>query len=138
MDQYQNYNRNSQYTLNYEYSFDNNNYCSPMLTSTYCQHSSEFFYHPIHNKNCIHSGIKFKFLLRSIRHTIFFLNYYSVESTIVPKDFDYGLIRRHRCFKKNELKLLHQVYNRETHPNLQVLEQLADQLEAPLEKVQVE
>lgn len=50
---------------------------------------------------------------------------------------EFSFIRRHRCFKREQLQMLHHVYRQETHPNLNVLQQLAKQLEAPIEKVQV-
>ncbi|CAF3219078.1 unnamed protein product [Rotaria socialis] len=44
-------------------------------------------------------------------------------------------LRRHRCFKKNEIQILHQAYNRDSHPSTETLQQLAVHLEAPIEKV---
>ncbi|CAF5179509.1 unnamed protein product, partial [Rotaria magnacalcarata] len=44
-------------------------------------------------------------------------------------------LRRHRCFKKNEIQILHQAYNRDSHPSTETLQQLAAHLEAPIEKV---
>ncbi|CAF5156532.1 unnamed protein product, partial [Rotaria magnacalcarata] len=44
-------------------------------------------------------------------------------------------LRRHRCFKKNEIQILHQAYNRDSHPSAETLQQLAAHLEAPIEKV---
>ena len=50
---------------------------------------------------------------------------------------DHTPLRRHRCFKKNELQILHQSFSRDSHPTIDVLQQLADQLKAPVEKVRV-
>ncbi len=46
-------------------------------------------------------------------------------------------LRRHRCFKKNELQILHQAYLRDSHPSTDILQQLATQLKAPIDKVRV-
>jgi hypothetical protein len=46
-------------------------------------------------------------------------------------------LRRHKCFKKNELQILHQAYIRGSHPSNDVLQQLALQLKVPVDKVRV-
>ena len=46
-------------------------------------------------------------------------------------------LRRHQCFKKNEIQILHQVYLRDSHPTSDVLRQLADQLNVTIDKVRV-
>jgi len=56
---------------------------------------------------------------------------------IILSDADRTPLRRHKCFKKNELQILHQAYVRDTHPSTDALQQLAYQLKAPIEKVRV-
>jgi hypothetical protein len=46
-------------------------------------------------------------------------------------------LRRHQCFKKNELQILHQAYIRDSHPSTDVLQHLVLQVKAPIDKVRV-
>jgi hypothetical protein len=59
-----------------------------------------------------------------------------IEVTILS-GADRTPLRRHKCFKKNELHILHQAYHRDPHPSTEVLQQLAIQLKAPIHKVRV-
>ncbi|CAF2748645.1 unnamed protein product [Rotaria sp. Silwood2] len=49
--------------------------------------------------------------------------------------FDRTPLRRHQCFKKDEIQILHQAFIRDPHPSTDALQQLAVQLKAPIEKV---
>ncbi|CAF1464304.1 unnamed protein product [Adineta steineri] len=44
-------------------------------------------------------------------------------------------LRRHQCFKKNELQILHQAYIRDAHPSIDILRQLAVQLKVSIDKI---
>ncbi len=59
-----------------------------------------------------------------------------IETTILS-GADRTPLRRHKCFKKDELQILHQAYFRDPHPSTEVLQQLARQLKAPIDKVRV-
>jgi hypothetical protein len=59
-----------------------------------------------------------------------------VEATITV-GVDRTPLRRHRCFKKNEIQILHQAYLRDPHPSIDILQQLATQLKAPIDKIRV-
>lgn len=63
--------------------------------------------------------------------------HFSILDISEPFFIDHTPLRRHRCFKKNELQILHQVYLRDSHPSTDVLQQLAYQLTAPIEKIRV-
>lgn len=60
-----------------------------------------------------------------------------ILEAIHPPGADRTPLRRHKCFKKHELQILHQVYIRDPHPTTDVLQQLANQLQTPLDKVRV-
>lgn len=72
------------------------------------------------------------YLMNCSSKRIFFFS----EPIVVP-DIDRTPLRRHRCFKKHELQILHQAYNRDPHPTSDILRQLATQLQTPLDKVRV-
>ena len=57
--------------------------------------------------------------------------------TIPAPKADRTPLRRHKCFKKNELQLLHQAYNRDSHPSSENLQDLAVQLNVSVDKVRV-
>jgi hypothetical protein len=59
-----------------------------------------------------------------------------IEPIILP-GADRTPLRRHKCFKKNELQILHQAYVRDSHPSTDVLQQLAFQLNVSIDKVRV-
>jgi hypothetical protein len=59
-----------------------------------------------------------------------------IEVTILS-GADRTPLRRHKCFKKNELQILHQAYMRDSHPSTDVIQQLAIQLKTPIDKVRV-
>ena len=46
-------------------------------------------------------------------------------------------LRRHQCYKKSELLILHQVYCQDPHPTQETLERLAAQLKSTVDKVRV-
>ena len=46
-------------------------------------------------------------------------------------------LRRHQCFKKNELQILHQIYVQDSYPSIDTLQKLADQLNVSLDKIRV-
>ncbi|CAF1040368.1 unnamed protein product [Rotaria sp. Silwood1] len=50
---------------------------------------------------------------------------------------DHTPLRRHQCFKKHELQILHQTYIQDAYPSIDVLQQLATQLNVSMEKVRV-
>ena len=56
---------------------------------------------------------------------------------VFQQPIDRTPLRRHRCFKKNELQVLHVAFSRDPHPSSEVIQQLAEQLKAPVEKVRV-
>ncbi|CAF0731122.1 unnamed protein product [Rotaria sp. Silwood1] len=57
------------------------------------------------------------------------------QQTIIHSDVDHTPLRRHKCFKKHELQILHQTFIHDSHPSTDALEQLASQLKVPMEKV---
>lgn len=78
-------------------------------------------------------GFRWKILGFNGRNIFFFL----LIEPIILSGADCTPLRRHKCFKKNELQILHQAYVRDTHPSTDALQQLAYQLKAPIEKVRV-
>lgn len=62
---------------------------------------------------------------------------FSVACFLFLAVIDRTPLRRHQCFKKNEIQILHQVYLRDSHPASDVLRQLAEQLNVSIEKVRV-
>jgi len=60
-----------------------------------------------------------------------------IDAYIPTNDNDRTPLRRHQCFKKNELEVLYQVYIQNSHPSSDILQQLAMQLDASVEKVRV-
>ena len=54
-----------------------------------------------------------------------------------PPPSDRTPLRRHQCFKKNQLLVLHQSFRQDPHPSIDVLQQLAAQLTVSVEKVRV-
>ena len=57
--------------------------------------------------------------------------------TPVMQRADHTPLRQHKCFKKDEIQLLHQAYLRDAHPTINVIEDLATQLQVTVEKVRV-
>jgi len=57
--------------------------------------------------------------------------------SFIDSGVDRTPLRRHQCFKKHELQILHQAYIRDPHPSTDVLQQLAIQLKASIDKVRV-
>ncbi|CAF2416207.1 unnamed protein product [Rotaria sp. Silwood2] len=55
--------------------------------------------------------------------------------TSIPTDSDRTPLRRHQCFKKHELEILHRAYFQEPYPSIDVLQQLSVQLNVSIEKV---
>ena len=68
----------------------------------------------------------------SLQFVFFFLT----DPVILPSA-DRTPLRRHKCFKKNELQVLHQAYLRDPHPLTDALQRLAIQLNVTVEKVRV-
>jgi len=62
--------------------------------------------------------------------------FFLIEAAILSGG-DRTPLRRHKCFNRNELQILHQAYIRDSHPSTDVLQQLAIQLKAPIDKVRV-
>jgi hypothetical protein len=60
-----------------------------------------------------------------------------IDVNIPTTNNDRTPLRRHQCFKKNELEVLYQVYIQNSHPSSDILQQLAIQLDASVEKVRV-
>ncbi|CAF0894407.1 unnamed protein product [Rotaria sordida] len=59
---------------------------------------------------------------------------YAIDINI-PTSSDRTPLRRHQCFKKHELQILHQSYIQDSYPSIDVLQQLALQLNVSVEKV---
>ncbi|CAF1461942.1 unnamed protein product [Rotaria sordida] len=60
---------------------------------------------------------------------------YVQQQTNIHSDIDRTPLRRHQCFKKNELQILHQAFIHDPHPSTDDLQQLAVQLKVSIEKI---
>ncbi|CAF1507489.1 unnamed protein product [Adineta steineri] len=60
----------------------------------------------------------------------------SVEQPTTTFDIaDRTPLRQHKCFKKNELEILHQIYIQNAYPSIDILQQLSEQLKVSVDKI---
>ncbi len=75
--------------------------------------------------------------IESLRQLISTNIFLLLGTTSDPSVADRTPLRRHQCFKKDQLRVLHQAYIGDPHPSTDILRQLATQLQVPLDKVRV-
>ncbi|CAF1264867.1 unnamed protein product [Adineta ricciae] len=124
-----------EYFPSYNYSFDYTSpssatyYASSFVPTTCPYHSPQMYYSNPSIPSMNISPMSFTYQ-QTPPSTI---QVYSPPTQTRP--IDRTPLRRHQCFKKNEIQTLHQVYLRDSHPTSDVLRQLAEQLNVTIDKV---
>ncbi|UJR25267.1 hypothetical protein I4U23_006619 [Adineta vaga] len=126
---------NNQYFPSYDYSFEYSSpststyYGSPFIPSTCPLHSPQTFYTSTISPMNL-SPMPYTYQQPQQSQTRVYSSSIQTHSAI-----DRTPLRRHQCFRKNELQILHQAYIRDAHPSTDILRQLAVQLNVSIDKV---